>query len=143
MIPRPPRSTRSDTLFPFATLCRSGRPFIVLAGGGSVTARGTVFDVILGKDKRVTVRLLRGAVDVERPQGVKGGRGAGAVARLEPGEVLSFAAIAPAVLPGISSKAAIEPVRLRPCTTLIREYDSKHFTSWYHDAKRQERTIVG
>src|SRR3546814_2073395 len=36
-----------------------------------VTARGTVFDVILGKDKRVTVRLLRGAVDVERPQGVK------------------------------------------------------------------------
>src|SRR3546814_10755484 len=78
--------------------------FIVLAGGGSVTARGTVFDVILGKDKRVTVRLLRGAVDVERPQGVKGDRGAGAVARLEPGEVLSFAAIAPAVLPGIRSE---------------------------------------
>src|SRR3546814_16077884 len=97
--------------------------FIVLAGGGSVTARGTVFDVILGKDKRVTVRLLRGAVDVERPQGVKGDRGAGAVARLEPGEVLSFAAIAPAVLPGISSKAAIEPVTLRPVLPLTREYD--------------------
>jgi hypothetical protein len=32
-----------------------------------VTARGTVFEVSLESDKRVTVRLLRGAVDVERP----------------------------------------------------------------------------
>src|SRR3546814_4044491 len=27
MIRRPPRSTRTDTLFPYATLCRSAKPF--------------------------------------------------------------------------------------------------------------------
>src|SRR3546814_19301448 len=30
MIPRPPRSTRTDTLFPYTTLFRSGRGFSVL-----------------------------------------------------------------------------------------------------------------
>src|SRR3546814_654017 len=123
-------------------VAHEGRPFIVLAGGGSVTARGTVFDVILGKDKRVTVRLLRGAVDVERPQGVKGDRGAGAVARLEPGEVLSFAAIAPAVLPGISSKAAIEPVTLRPVLPLIREYERTPLSAVVAEANRDSATSI-
>src|SRR3546814_14745462 len=28
MIPRPPRSTRTDTLFPYTTLCRSDRAFL-------------------------------------------------------------------------------------------------------------------
>jgi transmembrane sensor len=43
------------------------RPFIVLAGGGSVTARGTIFEVALAKSGKVEVRLLRGAVDVALP----------------------------------------------------------------------------
>ena len=123
-------------------VAHEGRPFIVLAGGGSVTARGTVFDVILGKDKRVTVRLLRGAVDVERPQGVKGDRGAGAVARLEPGEVLSFAAITPVALPGISGKAAIEPVTLRPDQPLIREYERTPLSAVVAEANRDSATSI-
>lgn len=67
------------------------RPFVVLAGGGSVTARGTIFDVILNRDDGVTVRLLRGAVDVERPRKTgRGDRDKQAVTRLAPGEELSF-----------------------------------------------------
>lgn len=123
-------------------VAHEGRPFIVLAGGGSVTARGTVFDVILGKDKRVTVRLLRGAVDVERPQGVKGDRSAGAVARLEPGEVLSFAAITPVALPRISGKAAIEPVTLRPDQPLIREYERTPLSAVVAEANRDSATSI-
>src|SRR3546814_4466309 len=40
MIRRPPRSTRTDTLFPYTTLFRSPRPF-PLAGGGKVRRRGS------------------------------------------------------------------------------------------------------
>lgn len=67
------------------------RPFVVKAGGGSVTARGTIFDVVIGRDNAVTVRLLRGAVDVERPAG-NGAAGAvhPNITRLAPGETLSF-----------------------------------------------------
>jgi len=42
------------------------RPFVVHAGGGTVTAHGTLFDVRLGHGA-VSVRLLRGAVDVAIP----------------------------------------------------------------------------
>src|SRR3546814_784293 len=37
MIRRPPRSTRTDTLFPYATLCRSNMPVIVRTGHGEVS----------------------------------------------------------------------------------------------------------
>jgi len=40
-------------------------PFIVSAGGGSVTARGTVFEVDVGP--KVSVHLLEGVVDVALP----------------------------------------------------------------------------
>lgn len=40
------------------------RPFVVYAGGGSVVARGTVFDVAIGAGGRVDVALLRGTIDV-------------------------------------------------------------------------------
>jgi len=40
-----------------------GRPFVVEAGGGSITAHGTLFDVSLAP-RGITVVLLRGAVEV-------------------------------------------------------------------------------
>jgi transmembrane sensor len=43
------------------------RPFIVMAGGGSVTARGTMFDVDLTRTGQVEVRLIRGMIDVQLP----------------------------------------------------------------------------
>lgn len=118
------------------------RPFTVLAGGGSVTARGTVFDVILGKDKRVTVRLLRGVVDVERPEISKGSHGPAAVARLKPGEVLSFAAALPmAITPG-TGKSAIEPVRLAPDVPMIREYERTPLSAVVAEANRDSATLI-
>src|SRR3546814_15504022 len=38
MIRRPPRSTRTDTLFPYTTLFRSGLPLGCQAGGGKLMA---------------------------------------------------------------------------------------------------------
>lgn len=46
------------------TVAHEKRPFMVHAGRGTVTARGTIFDVNLLMDNRIVVRLLRGAVDV-------------------------------------------------------------------------------
>src|SRR3546814_11372820 len=39
MIRRPPRSTRTDTLFPYTTLFRSGQPVIGVGAGEGVTLR--------------------------------------------------------------------------------------------------------
>jgi transmembrane sensor len=46
------------------TVAHERRPFAVHAGRGTVTARGTIFDVDLLPDNRIVVRLMRGAVDV-------------------------------------------------------------------------------
>src|SRR3546814_17511202 len=37
MLRRPPRSTRSDTLFPYTTVCRSDRGDVVVLEGGQAT----------------------------------------------------------------------------------------------------------
>lgn len=67
------------------------RPFVVFAGGGSITAHGTVFDVGLGSNRRVSVRLIRGSVDVRFPQAAKPGVRP-LPRRLLPGETVSYEA---------------------------------------------------
>src|SRR3546814_1028859 len=42
MIRRPPRSTRTDTLFPYTTLCRSGGGGALLSHGAKATTRSVV-----------------------------------------------------------------------------------------------------
>lgn len=64
------------------------RPFIVLAGGGSVTARGTVFEVALAPAGKVEVRLIRGAVDVALPRGAP--KATPAIRRLTPGQEVMY-----------------------------------------------------
>lgn len=123
-------------------VAHESRPFVVFAGGGSVTARGTVFDVILGSDKRVTVRLLRGAVDVERPDGHKDRHGSVALARLEPGEVLSFAAITPLVRPAITRSPALPSTPLKPEEPLIREYERTPLSAVVAEANRDSSTSI-
>ncbi|HYX46417.1 MAG TPA: FecR domain-containing protein [Sphingomicrobium sp.] len=66
------------------------RPFVVYAGGGSVTARGTIFDVGLDSGQLVTVRLISGVVDVSPPAPNRAGHPARR--RLHAGQSLSFAA---------------------------------------------------
>src|SRR3546814_19412486 len=47
MIPRPPRSTRTDTLFPYTTLSRSAQPFALDPQHGLELVRGCG-DIIVG-----------------------------------------------------------------------------------------------
>lgn len=64
------------------------RPFMVEAGGRTIIDRGTLFDVVLGRDG-VKVVLLRGAVDIrDRTSPVAGGA---PIARLVPGQVFADA----------------------------------------------------
>ena len=48
-------------------VAKDPRPFVVLAGGGRIIARGTVFDVQIGADRRVRVHLIEGLIDVLAP----------------------------------------------------------------------------
>lgn len=67
-------------------VAHDARPFVVNAGNGAITARGTVFDVDLNEPGRVEVVLLRGAIDVN----VRDGARALPVRRLRPNEKAVF-----------------------------------------------------
>ena len=79
------------------------RPFIVMAGGGSVTARGTMFDVDLTKTGQVEVRLIRGVIDVQLPH-PRPDRTA-PVRRLVAGESIAFI-VPPTMSPAAPQAAA-------------------------------------
>lgn len=119
-------------------VAHDGRPFIVFAGDGSVTARGTIFDVIVNRDQLVTVRLLRGAVDVERPTAGTGKNKsvAQAVTRLVPGEELSFGRAtfpdlaAPTKAPGIDTIASM------PQIPAVQEFDKATLAAVVAEANR-------
>lgn len=66
------------------TVAHEERPFTVHAGRGTVTARGTIFDVNLLPDNGVVVRLVRGAVDIATD--VSGPERAHRAIRLTPGQ---------------------------------------------------------
>lgn len=63
-----------------------GRPFLVKAGSGTVTAVGTLFDVGIIAGGRIDVRLLSGAIDVATRPSAAGAD----VRRLGPGDAISF-----------------------------------------------------
>src|SRR3546814_12351066 len=60
MIRRPPRSTRTDTLFPYTTLCRSGQylPLVVLMVLAAVFGAGSLATSRLLAPQRKTVAKL-------------------------------------------------------------------------------------
>ncbi|WP_246543310.1 FecR family protein [Novosphingobium profundi] len=123
-------------------VAHEARPFTVHAGGGSVTARGTVFDVVLGGDERVTVHLLRGVVDVERPDVSARGQAMAAVARLEPGEVFSFAALPSggrAIPLGVEPLGETGPGSGKP---LIREFERTPLSAIIAEANRGSKTAI-
>src|SRR3546814_11287000 len=68
MIRRPPRSTRTDTLFPYTTLCRSGVEVDADAGIGEVDAGGDILDALLAATRTGAaaemVRVGQGAMDM-------------------------------------------------------------------------------
>jgi transmembrane sensor len=72
-------------------VAHEARPFLVYAGGGSVAARGTVFDVALNRDRLVTVRLVEGVVEVRPPEPRPGHLPAAKPRLLHSGQSMSFA----------------------------------------------------
>ena len=70
------------------------RPFIVLAGGGSIAAHGTVFDVAIA-DARVTVALWRGSVEVRQKSEPTGASGPVAKRMLVPGQAVTMSLAEP------------------------------------------------
>lgn len=70
------------------------RPFVVAAGGGSILARGTIFDVALRDHAGASVALIEGLVEVRQPHAVGAAAGemaqGGAVTRLTPGQALAI-----------------------------------------------------
>lgn len=96
------------------------RPFIVNAGGGSVVAHGTIFDVGFEHDRRVTVRLIEGSIEVTYPARRQ-------IRRLGPGQALSYD-IEPREA---GAAAAPSPVRIEDMASgmdtaspsVVREFD--------------------
>jgi len=92
------------------------RPFIVSAGSGTVTARGTIFDVSVAADNHVMVKLLRGSVDVAMPAPSRSpAQPARMIARLAPGGRVNFTDTGPqpASAPGTGSTTMdLDHVRL-------------------------------
>jgi transmembrane sensor len=82
----------------FEVAHRRDRPFVVVAGSGSVVARGTVFDVSV-IEGRVHVALLRGSVDVRREAEPNGAPPGQAVVHLSPGETTAFSSRRPLAPP--------------------------------------------
>lgn len=118
------------------------RPFTVIAGGGRVTARGTIFDVSLASPGRVVVRLLRGAIDVERPEqkARSGASSAPAVTRLAVGDELSFAV---PLQQGLSSQLADNDAASgQPDFSLIREFDGAPLSAVVSEANRDSLTAI-
>lgn len=66
------------------------RRFIVHAGGGTVTARGTIFDVALDADRQVQVALIEGHIDVVATEPSRPQMAIPAMRTLNPGEAVSF-----------------------------------------------------
>jgi transmembrane sensor len=94
------------------------RPFVVAAGGGSVTAHGTVFEVGLSADRRVSVRLIEGVIDVRLPADgdrkregpVKRLHGAGAIVFMAGAERADGApATAPSRAPAAAAATSQDP----------------------------------
>ena len=70
-------------------VAHDGRPFVVAAGRGSIIAHGTIFDVELLPGDRVSVHLLRGAIDV-RTQSERVGKSGPTVVAVSAGRTVSY-----------------------------------------------------
>lgn len=104
------------------------RPFVVTAGGGTILARGTIFDVALRGAGGASVDLIEGVVDVRQPpaRGVPATSaqgGSGAVTRLNAGHGLAIGGAGQTALPTARPLARTDwPSALRDFTDVpLRE----------------------
>ncbi|WP_129793877.1 FecR domain-containing protein [Sphingosinicella sp. CPCC 101087] len=109
------------------------RPFNVEAGGGRITARGTIFDIAVDAAQRVTVHLVEGVVDVTLPAAQASSGNAPDVRRLAAGERVSFGAQT-----GTAGTGAELPVSpgARPVDGDIREFGPVRLADLIAEANR-------
>src|SRR3546814_13026684 len=118
MLPRPPRSTRTDTLFPYTTLFRSGEPQAAVRT--EVLLRCEVVDVGLGD---VQVDAACGARPIDHREGTsialharhgRGDPGGGLVVRPRVDvDALDGLGGGPGARPGLAHVGGLQPRRLR------------------------------
>src|SRR3546814_2299557 len=65
MIRRPPRSTRTDTLFPYTTLFRSARPVAMVGQADEIGQRTERAFVHQAEDQRIAVLIRRAQWNLE------------------------------------------------------------------------------
>jgi transmembrane sensor len=119
-------------------VAHSERPFIVRAGLGSITARGTVFDVAFTTSEDVRVRLLRGAVDVEMPLISPDGHRITHTKHMAPGEQLAFGTGISQVEAATSGAADITD----NWTELVRDFDHIRLADLVLEANRYAMTPI-
>jgi transmembrane sensor len=118
-------------------VAHEGRPFVVLAGGGAVTAHGTMFEVALSKDRRVSVRLFEGSIEVSLPRSAR--KGGSATSRLlSPGETMSFAAAGAHGAAEPAATSSVERAGGGPAdrTVAVGDYDSVRLADLVEAANR-------
>lgn len=112
------------------TVAHEGRPFMVHAGRGMVTARGTIFDINLLPDNRVVVRLIKGAIDVARE--IPGPAPEQQAVRLSPGQQVELsndpAPLARAIVEATPDDSAWPKG--------FKEYRNVHLADLFADANR-------
>lgn len=113
-------------------VARDARPFVIAAGGGTIVAKGTVFDVTLSKASRVTVRLISGIVEVAFPEASQNGRYR--ARRLSPGEAVSFAA-QKRPSDGMVDRSSTATGVMEP--RAMREFDNVPLAQLIREANRQ------
>lgn len=97
------------------------RPFLVHAGGGTVAALGTIFDVALDSGRRVQVRLIEGVIDVSPPWGKE--PKSAPIHRLHAGQSISFAAApTPTAAAGLPPASRLD-TGAHPSAEAARDYD--------------------
>lgn len=119
------------------------RPFTVSAGGGRVTARGTLFDVSLASPGRVVVRLLRGAIDVERPaRSISSGPPfRPTVTTLSIGDELSFA-LPVQQLGATEAGSGFPATDNQPEFSLVREFNGAPLSVVVSETNRDSLTAI-
>jgi transmembrane sensor len=111
------------------------RPFIVYAGGGSVTARGTVFDVALSPDRRIRVRLIEGVIEVAVPDHSPALRRQ----RLVTGQSTSFVA---QTAPGGAAQQSVSPGGGAQAAEAVQEYDRVRMSDLIEAANRSSKRPI-
>lgn len=86
-------------------VAHESRPFVIAAGDGTVTARGTLFDVAIDPRNSVRVVLLRGAVDVANLTRSEAVSPAPAIRKLTPGNAVEYGPAGSAIEPIAFAKA--------------------------------------